>query len=76
MRLVIHAELLISDWTMTGLKALMHCCAVWTESVAHTALYFGVQAVQTHGSRAGKIAPQHSDAWPGVCAAEEEGNGR
>lgn len=74
--LIIHVELLISDWTTTGLRALMDCYAVWVESVTHIVLLCGAWAVQKRGSKAGKVAPQHRNAWPDVCAAKEEGNGR
>ncbi len=74
--LTVHVELLISDWMTTGLRALVDCNAEWGEPVAHTVLRCGVWAVQKRGNKAGKVAPQHRNAWPDVCAAEEEGNGR
>lgn len=74
--LTVHVDLLMSDWMTTGLRALVDCYAVWGESVVHTVLLCGVWAVQKRGSKAGKVAPQHRDAWPDVCGAEEEGNGR
>ncbi len=54
----------------------MDCNAVWGEPAVHTVLLCGVRLVQKHGNKAGKFAPQHKNAWPDVCAAEEEGNGR